>query len=59
MMEEIESPALMRLRNKPEAPRIDFTVYTQEDGTIVSTRDRVIKGIKKKEPRLFFEGAST
>jgi serine/threonine-protein phosphatase 2B catalytic subunit len=43
-MEEIESPALMRLRNKPEAPRIDFTVYTQEDGSIVSTRDRVIKG---------------
>lgn len=38
------SPALMRLRNKPEIPRIDFTVYTQEDGTVVSTRDRVIKG---------------
>lgn len=43
-MDEIVSPALMRLRNKPEAPRIDFTVYTQEDGTTVSTRDRVIKG---------------
>jgi hypothetical protein len=38
------SPALMRLRNKPEAPQIDFTVFTQEDGTVVSTRDRVIKG---------------
>lgn len=43
-MDEIISPALMRLRNKPETPRIDFTVYTQEDGTTVSTRDRVIKG---------------
>lgn len=42
------SPALMRLRNKPETPRIDFTVYTQEDGTTVSTRDRVIKGKKVK-----------
>ncbi|KAL9541640.1 3',5'-cyclic-nucleotide phosphodiesterase (PDEase) (3':5'-CNP) [Mucor atramentarius] len=40
-MDEIISPALMRLRNKPEAPRIDFTVYTQEDGTTVSTRDHV------------------
>ncbi|KAG1185535.1 hypothetical protein G6F36_006870 [Rhizopus arrhizus] len=39
------SPALMRLRNKPEAPQIDFTVFTQEDGTVVSTRDRVIKDI--------------
>ncbi|KAG1057510.1 hypothetical protein G6F43_000655 [Rhizopus delemar] len=39
------SPALMRLRNKPEAPQIDFSVFTQEDGTVVSTRDRVIKDI--------------
>ncbi|CEP15459.1 hypothetical protein [Parasitella parasitica] len=44
-MDEIVSPALMRLRNKPETPRIDFTVYTQEDGTTVSTRDRVIKDV--------------
>lgn len=47
-MDEIVSPALMRLRNKPETPRIDFTVYTQEDGTTVSTRDRVIKGNSNK-----------
>ena len=45
-MEDI-SPALMRLRNKPEAPpRIDFTFHTQDDGTVVSTRDRVVKGIE-------------
>ncbi|KAL4211607.1 putative Serine/threonine-protein phosphatase [Rhizopus microsporus] len=39
------SPALMRLRNKPKAPHIDFTVFTQEDGTVVSTKDRVIKDV--------------
>ncbi|KAI8365540.1 serine/threonine-protein phosphatase 2B catalytic subunit A1 [Blakeslea trispora] len=44
-MEESTSPALMRLRNKPEAPRIDFSVYTQDDGTVVSTKDRVIKDV--------------
>ncbi|KAG2231630.1 hypothetical protein INT48_006386 [Thamnidium elegans] len=41
--ENIISPALMRLRNKPEIPVIDFTMYKQEDGTVVNTRDRVIK----------------
>ncbi|CAO3607362.1 unnamed protein product [Mucor hiemalis] len=45
MDSETISPALMRLRNKPETPRIDFTVYTQEDGTTVSTRDCVIKAV--------------
>lgn len=44
MEESLNSPALMRLRNKPKAPRIDFSVYTQEDGTIVNTKDRIIKG---------------
>ncbi|GAA5796643.1 serine/threonine-protein phosphatase 2B catalytic subunit A1 [Helicostylum pulchrum] len=43
--ENIISPALMRLRNKPEIPVIDFTMYKQEDGTVVSTRDRVIKDV--------------
>ena len=43
------SPALMRLREKPEVPRIDFSVYTQDDGTVVSTKDRVIKGKKVNE----------
>ncbi|CAO3676654.1 unnamed protein product [Rhizopus microsporus] len=46
------SPALMRLRNKPKAPHIDFTVFTQEDGTVVSTKDCVIK-----EPNLLEVGA--
>lgn len=47
-MDTENSAALARLRNKPEQPRIDFTIYEQEDGTKVSTRDRVIKGKKKK-----------
>lgn len=42
--ENTTNPALDRLRNKPEQPRIDFQVYEQEDGTKVSTRDRIIKG---------------
>lgn len=43
-MDESTSPALKRLRNKPVAPTIDFSVYTQDDGTVVNTRDRIIKG---------------
>lgn len=39
-----DNPALMRLRTKQDIPHIDFTLFTQEDGTVVSTRDRVIKG---------------
>ena len=39
-----DNPALMRLRTKRDIPHIDFTLFTQEDGTVVSTRDRVIKG---------------
>lgn len=51
-MDTENSAALERLRNKPEQPRIDFTIYEQEDGTTVSTRDRVIKGIED-EVKLF------
>ncbi|KAI9269818.1 Metallo-dependent phosphatase-like protein [Sporodiniella umbellata] len=39
------SPALLRLKNKPQVPQIDFTQYTQEDGSVVSTRDRVVKDV--------------
>ena len=38
------SPAIRRLQNKPEIPTIDFTVHKTEDGTIVNTTERVIKG---------------
>ncbi|KAG1460962.1 hypothetical protein G6F46_004188 [Rhizopus delemar] len=40
-----DNPALMRLRTKRDIPHIDFTLFTQEDGTVVSTRDRVIKDV--------------
>ncbi|KAI9484617.1 serine/threonine-protein phosphatase 2B catalytic subunit A1 [Zychaea mexicana] len=39
------SPIIRRLQNKPEIPTIDFTMHKTEDGTIVSTRERVIKDV--------------
>ncbi|KAG1459507.1 hypothetical protein G6F56_006150 [Rhizopus delemar] len=39
------NPTLLRLRNKPEVPQIDFTQYTQEDGSVVCTKDRVVKDV--------------
>ncbi|KAI9268322.1 Metallo-dependent phosphatase-like protein [Phascolomyces articulosus] len=39
------SPAIRRLQNKPEIPTIDFSVHKTEDGTIVSTKERVIKDV--------------
>ncbi|KAI8336208.1 serine/threonine-protein phosphatase 2B catalytic subunit A1 [Chlamydoabsidia padenii] len=45
-MEDIDtSPAFQRLQNKPDTPTIDFSVYTMEDGSVVSTKERVIKDI--------------
>ncbi|KAF7730815.1 3',5'-cyclic-nucleotide phosphodiesterase (PDEase) (3':5'-CNP) [Apophysomyces ossiformis] len=39
------SPAFRRLQNKPETPRIDFSLFTMEDGSVVSTKERVIKDV--------------
>ncbi|KAI9316696.1 serine/threonine protein phosphatase 2B catalytic subunit [Dichotomocladium elegans] len=39
------SPAIRRLQNKPEIPTIDFSIYQMEDGTEVSTKERVIKDV--------------
>ncbi|KAI8373213.1 serine/threonine-protein phosphatase 2B catalytic subunit A1 [Radiomyces spectabilis] len=40
------SPAIRRLRNKPDdVPRIDFSLFTMDDGSVVSTKDRVIKDV--------------
>ncbi|KAI8081650.1 serine/threonine-protein phosphatase 2B catalytic subunit A1 [Halteromyces radiatus] len=39
------SPAIQRLNNKKPVPTIHFTEYTMEDGTIVSTRDRVVQDV--------------
>lgn len=43
-----ESPVVRRLRIKSDegAPRIDFSRLTLEDGTIVTTNERVIKGTR-------------
>ncbi|SAM09690.1 hypothetical protein [Absidia glauca] len=45
-MEDIDtSPAFQRLQNKPDTPTIDFSVHTMEDGSVVSTKERVIKDV--------------
>ncbi|KAL1919267.1 uncharacterized protein VTP21DRAFT_1959 [Calcarisporiella thermophila] len=36
---------LMRMLNKPEVPKIDFSIFHSEDGTPVSTKERVIKDV--------------
>ena len=36
--------AIRALHQKKPAPEIDFTLHTMEDGTQVSTLDRVCKG---------------
>lgn len=38
------SPAIRRLQNKRDVPKIDFTIFKTEDGSVVSTQERVIKG---------------
>ncbi|KAI7878896.1 Metallo-dependent phosphatase [Lichtheimia hyalospora FSU 10163] len=46
------SPAIRRLQNKPEIPTIDFSVYKMDDGTVVSTKDRVIKDVPAPAVRI-------
>lgn len=36
--------ALRAVQNKRQIPEIDFTLHTMEDGTQVSTQERVCKG---------------
>jgi len=36
------------LRNKKAVPEIDFTLHTMEDGTQVSTQERVCKGDERR-----------
>lgn len=38
--------------NSKPVPKIDLTLFTTGDGTVVSTKERIIKG-KKKKLRLF------
>ena len=37
--------AIRAIREKKPLPEIDFTIHTMEDGTQVSTQERVCKGI--------------
>jgi serine/threonine-protein phosphatase 2B catalytic subunit len=35
------------VQNKKQIPEIDFTLHTMEDGTQVSTQERVCKGMSR------------
>lgn len=37
--------AIRAVQNKKQIPEIDFTLHTMEDGTQVSTQERVCKGV--------------
>lgn len=37
--------AIRAVQNKKQVPEIDFTLHTMEDGTQVSTQERVCKGV--------------
>ena len=37
--------AIRAVQNKRQIPEIDFTLHTMEDGTQVSTQERVCKGM--------------
>jgi serine/threonine-protein phosphatase 2B catalytic subunit len=39
--------AIRAVQNKKQVPEIDFTLHTMEDGTQVSTQERVCKGMSK------------
>jgi serine/threonine-protein phosphatase 2B catalytic subunit len=39
-----DSAALRRLQNPTVIPTIDFTQHTMDDGRLVNTQERVIKG---------------
>ena len=38
--------AIRAVQNKKQVPEIDFTLHTMEDGTQVSTQERVCKGMQ-------------
>jgi hypothetical protein len=48
--------AIRALHNKKPVPEIDFTLHTMEDGSEVSTLERVCKGIviPKSVDRMFY-----
>lgn len=43
--------AIRAIKQKKPLPEIDFTIHTMEDGTQVSTLERVCKGMPPPAPR--------
>jgi serine/threonine-protein phosphatase 2B catalytic subunit len=44
--------AIRAIQHKKPLPEIDFTIHTMEDGTQVSTMERVVKGMSCRSARL-------
>ncbi|KAL2314877.1 Serine/threonine-protein phosphatase 2B catalytic subunit [Schizosaccharomyces pombe] len=42
----LEDPIVRAIRQKNQAPSHDFTIFVQEDGSSVSTLDRVVKNVQ-------------
>jgi serine/threonine-protein phosphatase 2B catalytic subunit len=42
--QHVDSAMIRAVKQKKPAPEIDFTLHTMDDGTQVSTTDRVCKG---------------
>lgn len=40
--------AVRAIQNKKQIPEIDFTLHTMEDGSTVSTQERVCKGVSSR-----------
>jgi serine/threonine-protein phosphatase 2B catalytic subunit len=45
--------AIRAIQQKKPLPEIDFTIHTMEDGTQVSTMERVVKGMPCRSTRPF------
>jgi serine/threonine-protein phosphatase 2B catalytic subunit len=43
--------AIRAIQQKKPLPEIDFTIHTMEDGTQVSTMERVCKGMPRRHTR--------
>ncbi|KAJ7289409.1 serine/threonine-protein phosphatase 2B catalytic subunit A1 [Mycena rebaudengoi] len=44
--------ALAQIQNRPPPPEIDYTQHTLEDGTSVSTQERVVKDVQAPAPQI-------
>lgn len=44
MLSDQEKVSEKTVKKSPGVPKIDFTLFTTGDGTVVSTKERIIKG---------------